>query len=248
MSEFRETTTPSIPEAYANGCQGSRELSVLNQNDELDMTSLGLPDENLHINDRSRVTGFIEKNSEGPWLQTVAMAQSERKDEEAGDSCQQSGLYAPGDQQVSSYSFWTDTGSVEIDFSVDPYELPPLETARRLLGCYMSRVHDSFPILPRKTIDDQFRRYYTALQNGNAPRLTPKWHTILNLVFAIGAKYSHLIKANWRADESDHLIYQTRSRAFDLNDTTMTSHSDVSRIQRLGLLAFYWLSIGQVSR
>ena len=112
----------------------------------------------------------------------------------------------------------------------------------------MSRVHDSFPILSRKTLEGQFCRCYTALQNGNTLRLTPKWHTILNLVFAIAAKYSHLVKANWRADERDHIVYQARAIAFDLNDTTMTSHSDVSQVQRLGLLAFYWLSIGQVSR
>jgi hypothetical protein len=138
--------------------------------------------------------------------------------------------------------------SVDVDFFVDPYDLPQLETAEHLLNCYMSKVHDSFPILPRKTFEDQFRKYFKALANGNAPRLSPKWQAILNLVFAIGAKYSHLSKAKWQADERDHLMYQARARAFGLNETTMTNHSDVPQIQSLGLLAFYWLSVGQVSR
>jgi hypothetical protein len=32
----------------------------------------------------------------------------------------------------------------------------------------------------------------------------------MNLIFAIGAKYSHLIGAPWRGDERDHLVYMTR--------------------------------------
>jgi hypothetical protein len=218
------------------------------QNDELHTGSLDRPDKDLHNNDRAPATGFVERNPEGEWLRAVEMAQSERTDGEASGFHQRRGSYAPNNKLISSYSFWTDEESFEINFCVDPYELPPLETAKRLLGCYMNRVHDSFPILSRKTLEDQFCRCYTALQNRNTPRLTPKWHTILNLVFAIAAKYSHLVKANWRADELDHIVYKARATAFDLNDTAMTSHSDVPQVQRLGLLAFYWLSIGQVSR
>ena len=33
----------------------------------------------------------------------------------------------------------------------------------------------------------------------------------MNLLFAIGAKYSHLVGAEWRGDERDHLIYMTRA-------------------------------------
>ncbi|KAF2624217.1 C6 transcription factor-like protein [Macroventuria anomochaeta] len=249
ISGSRRTTAPSIPDTDANGSQESHELGALDHQDGLDTESLGLLDEDLHINDRARATGFVGKNSEVQWLRAVTLAQSEQTDDEAG-ALHRQGSYAPGigNEQISSYSFWTDSESVDIDFFVDPYDLPPLETAERLLGCYISKVHDSFPILPRKTFEDQFRKYFTALQNGNAPRLSPMWQAILNLVFAIGAKYSHLSKASWRADERDHLIYQARARAFGLNEFTLTRHSDVPQIQSLGLLGFYWLSIGQVSR
>jgi hypothetical protein len=153
-----------------------------------------------------------------------------------------------GNEQISSYSFWTDSENVDIDFFVDPDDWPQLDIAERLLSCYMSKVHDSFPILPRKTLEDQFRKYFTALVNGNASRLSPKWQAILNLVFAIGARYSHSSKASWRADARDHLIYQARARTLGRYDTTITNHPDVPQIQSLGLLAFYWLSVGQVSR
>lgn len=249
ISELRQTTAPSNPDTDTHDSQGSREFGDMDQHEELDTASLDLLDEDLHKDDRARATGFVGKNSEVQWLRAVAMAQTERVDDEAGGLLsQRRGSIAPGNEQVTSFSYWADGESVDIDFFVDPYELPQPETAERLLQCYMLRVHDSFPILPRKTFEDQFRKYFTALQNGNAPRLSPKWQAILNMVFAIGAKYSHLIKASWRADERDHLIYQARARAFGLNETTITTHSDVPQIQSLGLLAFYWLSVGQVNR
>lgn len=223
-------------------------MSVPNQPSELDTDSLDLLDEDLHISDRARATGFVGRNSEVQWLRAAALAQNDRPDDELGG--QRRGSFAPGltNEQISSYSFWSDAENVDIDFFVDPYDLPQLEIAERLLACYMSKVHDSFPILPRKTFEDQFRKYFAALSNGNAPRLSPKWQAILNLVFAIGAKYSHLSKASWQADARDHLIYQARARAFGLNESTMTDHPDMPQIQSLGLLAFYWLSVGQISR
>jgi hypothetical protein len=110
----------------------------------------------------------------------------------------------------------------------------------------MLKVHDSFPILPRKAFEDQTRVCFRALRNGNPLHLSPNWQAVLNLVFAIGANYSYFHNTSWRAD--DHLMYQARARAFGLNEATITSHPDVPQIQGLGLLAFYWLSTGQVSR
>ncbi|KAJ4994504.1 C6 transcription factor [Stagonosporopsis vannaccii] len=248
ISEARHTTASSIPDTDANGSQEDHDFNVLNHQSELDTDSLDLLDEDLHISDRARATGFVGKNSEVQWLRAAALAQNDRLEDEPGG--QRRGSFAPSatNEQISSYSFWSDVDSVDIDFFVDPYDLPQLETAERLLGSYMNKVHDSFPILPRKTFEDQFRKYFTALSNGNAPRLSPKWQAILNLVFAIGAKYSHLSKASWQADARDHLIYQARARAFGLNESTMTVHPDVPQIQSLGLLAFYWLSVGQISR
>lgn len=247
-ADFQQTT-PSIPDNDANGSSESQDVSTWDQRHELDVGSLDLLDEDLHINDRARSTGFVGRNSEVQWLRAVAMAHSERTEEDSGRG-QRKGSYAPGIgcEQVSSYSFWSDNESVDVDFFVDPYELPPLETAEHLLECYMSKVHDSFPILPIKIFEDQFRKYFAARLNGNAPRLSPKWQAILNLVLGIGAKYSHLSKAKFRADNRDHIIYQARARALSLNDTMITSHPDLPQIQSLGLLAFYWLSIGQVSR
>ncbi|KAF1924635.1 uncharacterized protein M421DRAFT_71819, partial [Didymella exigua CBS 183.55] len=249
ISEAREATAPFIPDTDGNGSQEIIESSIRDRQEELDTEALNLLDEDLHVNDRARATGFVGNNSEMKWLRAAALAHPEQIEEEPNalhrrDSYT-SGL---GNEQISAYSFWIDNENVDIDFFVDPHDLPQLDIAERLLSCYMSKVHDSFPILPRKTFGDQFRKYFTALGNGNAPRLCPKWQAILNLVFAISAKYSHLSKATWQADARDHLIYQARARTLGLNEQTITNHPDVPQIQSLGLLAFYWLSVGQVSR
>jgi hypothetical protein len=112
--------------------------------------------------------------------------------------------------QTSSCSFYLDNETVEMDFMVDPFELPPFETADRLIKNFMESVQDSFPILAQKTFLSQFYHHYTSLGRGAPVKLPQKWQAILNLVFAIGAAYSHLTEADWRADGnytfSDHLL------------------------------------------
>ena len=98
-----------------------------------------------------------------------------------------------------------------------------------------------------------------------------KWRAHMNLLFAIGAKYSHLIGAEWRGDERDHLVYMTRAmHLLGLKDIVMAiSEPDLELVQAVrnthlasqfrspmkltfhpqtGTLSFYFLVIGHVSR
>lgn len=44
----------------------------------------------------------------------------------------------------------------------------------------------------------------------------------MNILFAIGAKYSHLTGAEWRGDQRNHLLYMTRAvHLLGLKDTIM---------------------------
>jgi hypothetical protein len=223
---------------------------TLEPHELVDLTSLDLLDENLHENDRSRATGFVGKNSEVQWLR--ALLNRDRTEEESTGTAPRDRRpsFATGssNEQVSAVTFYLDNEKVNLDFHVEPYELPAMDMAERFLATYMDKVQDCFPILPRKLFEDQFRRYFEAKAHGAAPRLNPKWQAILNLIFAIGARYSHLIKATWCADERDHLVYHARARAFGWNEATLSQHPDLPQIQIAGLLAFYYLSIGQVSR
>jgi hypothetical protein len=231
--------------------EDSREVRASMDNDAadvalLDVDSQDLLDENLHENDRSRATGFVGKNSEVQWLRTLL--HGERLDDSSVLGRRASFAPSINSDQVSLVTFYLDTDNVDLDFEVEAYELPTPETAAQLLAVYMDKVHDSFPILPKKLFEDQFRSFFQGVEHGRAPRLNPRWQAVLNLVFAISARYSHLVKADWEQDERDHLIYQARARKFGWNEKTLSQHPDLPQIQVAGLLAFYYLSTGQVSR
>jgi hypothetical protein len=55
----------------------------------------------------------------------------------------------------------------------------------------------------------------------------------MNLLLAIGAKYSHLIAADWGGDDRDHLVYMTRAvHLLGLKNTVMIiSGPDLSLVQ-----------------
>lgn len=249
MFETRHTPTISNPDTNEEESHRSRGVFGADMGElleRLNTESLDLVDENLHETDQARATGFVGPNSEVQWLRTFLLL--ERGDSDTATSERGSSANTANNEQVSTVTFYLDSKNIDLEFNVDPYELPTADVAEQLLNIYLDKVHDSFPILPRKLFQDQCQRYFEALRHRSALRLSSKWQAILNLVFAIGAKYSHLIKVNWQADERDHLIYQARASAFAWNENTIGQHPDLPQIQVAGLLAFYHLSVGQVSR
>lgn len=212
----------------------------------LDVDSQVLLDENLHQTDRSRATGFVGKSSEVQWLRTLLLQGQFEPATLTGR--RRSSATRSNNDQVSQVTFYLDAEDTDLDFEVDPYELPPVETAEHLWEAYVDKVHDSFPILPRRLFEDQFRKCFQGAGHGVGPHINRKWLAILNLVFAIGAQYSHLTNADWAADDRDHLVYHARAKKCSWNNITLSSHPDLPQIQVAGLLAFYYLSTGQVSR
>jgi hypothetical protein len=225
-------------------------------------------DEDLLNNEQSRATGYLGKNSSVQWLRRI----HHEADKADGDVGSSEGPYGPPGKgakatalraealkqrqgknltpllRTSSCSFYLDDEIVDMDFVVDELDLPPFETAERLLKCYMETIQNSYPILAKKTFVTQFYHYYSAVARGAPYPLPRKWQAMLNLVFAIGAAHSHLIEAVWRADERDHSMYHSRAWALSLKDPWWFSHPDLPQTQITGLLAFYYLAIGHVNR
>lgn len=205
--------------------------------------------ESLSQTQHARNTGFVGPSSEVQWLRAVALAENDRSHGNGIEVIPPLGpSYSPCSSQIINFVYWADSEDVDMDYNVDPNEVPEINVADRLIQHYMLHVQDSFPILSRKILDDQVRTYFAAVRNGHPLDTTPRWRCILNLVFAVAAKHSQLAKSKWRASEHDHLVFQARATAFDLSGTSITNDPDVPQIQALGLLAFYWLSIGQVNR
>ena len=231
--------------------------------------SLDLLDEDLNRDEQARATGFIGKNSEIQWLRRLRL-QIDRGDDD--DSRPRMPYGPPGDtdeavalridasrkrrdsqpldsvEHIAGSTYYLDNESIQIDFIVDPFEMPTPDTAKKLFTCFIDTVQDSFPILRKKSFTGQFESYYTSVKAGKPTRIPHKWRAILNLVFAIGARFSHLVRAEWQGDERDHLVYYTRARSTGFTADAVVSHPDLQQIQIASLLALYYLSIGQISR
>lgn len=71
---------------------------------------------------------------------------------------------------------------------------------------------------------------------------------ILNLVFAIGAKYLQLTEADLQASGQDHHIYWSCAHVLGLDGPSLVAHPDLMQIQITPLASFSFLCIGHVNR
>ncbi|CAN9149101.1 unnamed protein product [Alternaria alternata] len=172
--------------------------------------------------------GFLGQISEAQWLQNLRSRTQavETVLVDSGDSATQLS-HAPSPifdalptpmsasplQQISPTNFYLDDEDIKLTNCGNPFDLPQEHTAALLFQCYARTIQGSFPILP-VTIEQELHQYYTLLHTGQAIHYPQRWFALVNLVFAIGAKFSHLIQADWRAEDLDHVVYS--SRAFHL--------------------------------
>ncbi|KAF1935361.1 hypothetical protein EJ02DRAFT_131635 [Clathrospora elynae] len=151
--------------------------------------------------------------------------------------------------QIALTNFYHDEEGVKLGNCGNPFELPPEHTAGLLFQCFLKTVQTSFPLLPA-TLEGQLHQYYDLVRNGQSIHCPDKWFALVNLVFAIGAKFSHLISAEWRANDLDHIIYFSRAfQLLSMNDTIIVlSTPDLAATQAAGLFAFYYMIVGHVNR
>jgi Fungal specific transcription factor domain len=231
--------------------------------------SLGAVDrieEDFNRSEEARSTGYLGKNSEITWLQKLRQENRfgiEMGAESDGEFRKKTGGASPlfdtqsiGNKErktmpdalkgfsVNDSSYHLDDFPISIPNAVDAYEVPVRETADLLFNAYLQTVHPSFPIIGKITFTSQYRKFMEGLATSPGER----WLAILNMIFAIGAKYSHLIRAEWRGDERDHFIYFSRARLLSMNGNTIFNQPDLQQVQVSGLIAFYLMATSQVNR
>lgn len=195
---------------------------------------------------KSRSTGYVGEGSGVSWLRAL---QDELKLEgphqppvsevknSAQRSSEQKGVTSAS---ITDASFYLDANSVELDVEVDPYGLPSHETAIRLFECYKQTVQKSFPALPPQ-FEDQVRRYFQAASVGRPFTVPDRWLAILNVVFAISARYSHLVDAEWKGKDRDHVVYVSRSIRL-LGSWPFAATPELALIQVVGFTGMKTLS------
>jgi hypothetical protein len=241
---------------------------------------LDLLDEDLHRSRESRETGYIGRNSEVQWLRSlqneIATSESEpyglpygpvgstksavdqrsearhvrKKRDRAGRS-----------RPVTETTFYLDNESLELEVTVDPHEIPPLDQAAKLFRAYMKTIHSSFPIISH-AFQDQFERFCEATRLGNTFPVPDKWLAKLNLIFAIGVRYAHdyfihmsfallyavaewasselthwirhsqLVNTEWISSDQDHTIFMTRAvRLLAQKNSLLVTAPDLAHIE-----------------
>ncbi|RAH43832.1 putative C6 transcription factor [Aspergillus brunneoviolaceus CBS 621.78] len=181
--------------------------------------------------------GFVGEHSEIAWLYRLKrlIRRSSPATENHGDS-------------IASASFYLDDSEIPLMKDVDPIKRPPLAIAKQLLDTYFTVVHASFPIVRRSFIMRQFTLYYNSPSVG--PGIGPgrKWLAMLNLIFAIAAKYTHPQPSDAEEWPDDSALYFARAQKLGVMGTVLLEHPDSQQVQVEGLTSFYLLSIGQVNR
>ena len=163
-------------------------------------------------------------------------------DEQTSPASHTPHLGATARNPVSQSSYHCDDMEITIPEEVDRYAVPPPVTVDKLFNVYMDTVHPSFPIISKTAFSEQYHHF------ARGEDVRPNWLAILNLMFAIGAKHSHLVQADWRGDVNDHLVYFTRARLLGFDGDNVLGHADLQRVQITGLMTFYLMAINQINR
>jgi hypothetical protein len=242
LQEFENDTPPTSPITSTRSMNWPRSASVDMDHDsqapnESQVSASVGSDQDLDYLDEDLLderhpseTGYMGRNSQVRWMRTLHR-KLDRSSFETSDSLHQppgssEGAFAKRSEalharqeesrfssSLSDYNFYLDNENLHEIEQVDPYAIPPLDTAKKLWTFYKRAVHD-----PVRILDDNFEpqlgTYYRAIQAGGTVKTAARWTAIMNLVFAIGARYSHLVGADWQADDHDHLVYMSRAVHF----------------------------------
>lgn len=209
-------------------------------------------DEDHNRTEQSRATGFMGKSSEVSWMQRLQKEAEQRARGQPGmlDLNQDDDDDEDTKDELSLHTlnYHLDDLDISVPEPVQRYNMPPRQLADRLFEEYLKSVHPFFPIISKPLFCAQYQTFFENSSRSTAARPGDKWLAILNMIFAIAAKHSHLVNAPWRGDENDHLVYLARARLLSMNGEVLFSHPDLQQVQVEALIAFYLLASDQINR
>jgi len=164
-------------------------------------------EEDFNRSGTTQATGYYGKTSELTWIQRLRQQTADDSEHSDVDTLSDThpsirgNAFGPGITPISDSTYHCDDQSVLVSERVDPFELPPKSVSDAFLQSFLDTVHPAFPILGKSIFKSQYQAFFDHGRNANND-----WRAILNMIFAIAAKYAHLIQADWRGDDRDHLI------------------------------------------
>ncbi|KIW28114.1 hypothetical protein, variant [Cladophialophora immunda] len=135
--------------------------------------------------------------------------------------------------------------SVDEDY-VDQYHWPNDDSLVILSEAFFHCMQGAFHFVLR---EEFLQRANSFSGKGTAPSWrNRRWLALANLVWAIGAKWLKITQLADGDSNGEHLTYFARARALGLDHRVMFDHPDIERVQGIGLLAFYLLVNGSITR
>jgi hypothetical protein len=213
-------------------------------------------DEDLNRSEGTRASGFFGKNSEVQWMRKlengVGMESYPKYEGEGALHPFHPDSHQDGSSTQQRQSLEKDISTSMMDYHIDhleipmiepcdPLGVPPRELADRYFNAFLTYVHPTFSAIRKNTFISQYQQFFN-----NASSPPPKWLAILNMIFAIGCRYSRLID-DPKSSEED-LLYLTRARYLGLHSKILFEHTDLQQIQLETLVAIYLLCLGQINR
>jgi hypothetical protein len=207
------------------------------------LEAIDVVEEDLNKSPESQATGYFGKNSEISWLRRLEDAEITKNTQ-----CSHAGPSNPTNtsakSSVSSLSSFPDDlqPALPTDVVTNPWEIPPKQVAQSLLHSYLASVHGSFPVIRKSLFLSQFEKLYSY----SVPPPGNKWLAILNLIFAIGSKHWQWFSLDQSDEDPD--VFFNRAKSLCLDESLIYDHDDLQQVQAETLMAFYFLSSGQINR
>ena len=129
---------------------------------------------------------------------------------------------------------------------LDPYDLPIKSTADRLIDSFFKTVHPSYPLIDKEYFMAQYEQYFATQDPTNFQ--DRNFVATLHIVFAIGAVYAHLIRAEWAGHEKDHLLYFARGRILGVDTGILNDMVYLGQVILFALAGFYLTITEQTNR
>jgi len=193
-------------------------------------------EEDFNRDEASQAMGFVGEHSEVAWLYRLKRDLDQDTLTPVGEI-----LDRPS---ISTLNYFQDDSEIIIPSDIDVSVRPPQQIADQLVESYFQVAHPDFPIIGKEIFLSQYRSFYS---NPNV-RPGKRWMAVLNLVFAIASKHSHLVLNQHQGNYFDHLAYFARAWRLSIGSVVLLDHPNLQQVQVEGLAAFYLLSTGQVNR
>ncbi|KAJ5369916.1 uncharacterized protein N7496_006008 [Penicillium cataractarum] len=223
------------------GRQLVRSTSISFSDGEASSYPLSITDhtaEDFNRDEKVRAMGFVGEHSELAWLYKL------KRDLDCESSTPVVETPDRVSVSISSLNYFLDDTEISSLDHVELSKRPPQHIADHLVDVYFQAVHPAFPIIGKGVFLGQYRSFYT---NPNV-RPGKRWIAVLNLVFAIAARYTLLVGDGLEGDGDDHLSYSARAWRLSIDNVALLDHPNLQQVQVEGLTAFYLLSTGQVNR